>query len=399
MSWRRWIGATVGVTAVGLATAAFVTPYRLLRHLPPGTEQTLTQPSIQPSIGILLVVYAGWMVLSRGWLSPVREELTAAPTTNAENARGQVDTANSGDATDEFVRLERISGVTPSKADALREAGYNSLRDVKDASQSELAEIVGTALTARLKADIGEFDEVEEADASAESEYDDAQSAPIDSDSSGTVSESISVLDTEIITFNSQSETRSSVESETSASPADGERTRVPESGAEGELAPTAGSQIVPIAPDKFDEFQSKPPEQPQAGSETIVGSDFDVTLQEAYYSYRQREDRFEIFEEIQTQTAESEQSEMRPEETLRMRLSGLCTTRETADDGSTDTPGATDALSENTPVRLFLNPQSSGTLSLYYRLRVWVTPEKTFKRLVEQSIETLEDVSGRGGQ
>ena len=58
---------------------------------------------------------------------------------------------------DQIEELEDISGVGPSKADALREAGYESVEDVKAASQSELAEVegVGNALAARIKADVG----------------------------------------------------------------------------------------------------------------------------------------------------------------------------------------------------------------------------------------------------
>lgn len=58
---------------------------------------------------------------------------------------------------EEIDALEDISGVGPSKADALREAGYEAVEDVKAAAQSELAEVdgVGNALAARIKADVG----------------------------------------------------------------------------------------------------------------------------------------------------------------------------------------------------------------------------------------------------
>ncbi|MFW6003673.1 MAG: 50S ribosomal protein L32e [Halanaeroarchaeum sp.] len=82
---------------------------------------------------------------------------------------------------DETTELEDISGVGPSKADALREAGYESVEDVKAASQSELAELegIGNALAARIKADVGGLEvdeeaaaEVEEAEAEAVEEAD-----------------------------------------------------------------------------------------------------------------------------------------------------------------------------------------------------------------------------------
>ena len=64
--------------------------------------------------------------------------------------------------------LEGISGVGESKADALREAGYESVEDVQAASQAELAEVegIGNALAARIKADVGglEIDEETEAE-------------------------------------------------------------------------------------------------------------------------------------------------------------------------------------------------------------------------------------------
>ncbi len=68
--------------------------------------------------------------------------------------------------------LEDISGVGPSKADALRAAGYETVEDVKAASQSELSEVdgVGNALAARIKADVGGLEVDEEADAEIEDE-------------------------------------------------------------------------------------------------------------------------------------------------------------------------------------------------------------------------------------
>ncbi|RLM67663.1 50S ribosomal protein L32e [Halorubrum sp. Atlit-26R] len=75
--------------------------------------------------------------------------------------------------------LEDISGVGPSKADALREAGYETVEDVKAASQSELSEVdgVGNALAARIKADVGGLEVDEEADAEIEDETDEEEPA------------------------------------------------------------------------------------------------------------------------------------------------------------------------------------------------------------------------------
>jgi len=66
--------------------------------------------------------------------------------------------------------LSDISGVGPSKAEALEEAGYESVEDVQAASQSDLAEVdgVGNALAARIKADVGGLEVEEDTEAEVE---------------------------------------------------------------------------------------------------------------------------------------------------------------------------------------------------------------------------------------
>ncbi|MFB6111841.1 MAG: 50S ribosomal protein L32e [Halobacteriaceae archaeon] len=73
--------------------------------------------------------------------------------------------------------IEDIGGVGPSKAEALREAGYEDVEALARAEQSELAEVegIGNALAARIKAEVGGLEvaeettgEVEEADTEAE---------------------------------------------------------------------------------------------------------------------------------------------------------------------------------------------------------------------------------------
>jgi large subunit ribosomal protein L32e len=75
-------------------------------------------------------------------------------------------------AEDEIQEIEDIGGVGPSKADALREVGYESIEDLKAASQSELADIdgIGNALAARIKADVGGLEVSEETEAEVEEE-------------------------------------------------------------------------------------------------------------------------------------------------------------------------------------------------------------------------------------
>ena len=70
------------------------------------------------------------------------------------------------------------------KADALREAGYETVEDVKAASQSELSEVdgVGNALAARIKADVGGLEVDEEADAEIEDETDEEEATEAESD-------------------------------------------------------------------------------------------------------------------------------------------------------------------------------------------------------------------------
>ena len=73
-------------------------------------------------------------------------------------------------------QLTDISGVGEAKADALITAGYNTVADVKAASQSELAEVegIGNALAARIKADVGGL----EIDEAAEAEIEDEAAEP-----------------------------------------------------------------------------------------------------------------------------------------------------------------------------------------------------------------------------
>jgi large subunit ribosomal protein L32e len=72
----------------------------------------------------------------------------------------------------EYTELTDISGVGDSKADALREAGYETVDDVRGASQDDLADIegIGNALAARIKADVGGLEVSEEAEAEVEEE-------------------------------------------------------------------------------------------------------------------------------------------------------------------------------------------------------------------------------------
>jgi large subunit ribosomal protein L32e len=84
------------------------------------------------------------------------EETTEEETTEEETTEEEA----TEEADDGITELEDISGVSEAKADALREAGYDSIDYIQGASQDELANVegVGMALAARIKADIGDID-------------------------------------------------------------------------------------------------------------------------------------------------------------------------------------------------------------------------------------------------
>ena len=66
--------------------------------------------------------------------------------------------------------LTDIAGVGPAKAESLREAGYETVDDVRAASQSDLSSVsgIGNALAARIKADVGGLEITEETEAEVE---------------------------------------------------------------------------------------------------------------------------------------------------------------------------------------------------------------------------------------
>jgi len=80
--------------------------------------------------------------------------------------------------------LEDISGVGAAKAETLREAGYESVEDVKRASQDAIADIdgIGNALAARIKADVGELEVEEETDAAIEEEGGEAEAEDVETE-------------------------------------------------------------------------------------------------------------------------------------------------------------------------------------------------------------------------
>jgi len=96
----------------------------------------------------------------------------ASPSENEPEANEVAEDEGPGDLTD-------ISGVGDAKADALREAGYETVDDVRRASQSDLAEVsgVGNALAARIKADVGGLEVDDETEAEVEEEAPEEEAA------------------------------------------------------------------------------------------------------------------------------------------------------------------------------------------------------------------------------
>jgi large subunit ribosomal protein L32e len=99
------------------------------------------------------------------------DDTTTAAAAADEAGESEVEADDEAEAEDDE-DLEAIGGVGPAKAEALREAGYRTVTDLKAASQSELAAVenVGQALAARIKADVGGLEVSEEVEAEVEEE-------------------------------------------------------------------------------------------------------------------------------------------------------------------------------------------------------------------------------------
>jgi large subunit ribosomal protein L32e len=91
----------------------------------------------------------------------------------AHTAQEEVAAQSEGDADGEdHEDITDISGVGESKAETLRAAGYETVEDIRTASQDDLAAVdgVGMALAARIKADVGDLEVTEEVEAEVEEE-------------------------------------------------------------------------------------------------------------------------------------------------------------------------------------------------------------------------------------
>lgn len=128
------------------------------------------------------------------------EEAESDVSADADSTDTDVDTDSDADAgadtndsetaeseetiTVDYEDLDEISGVGEAKADALREAGYESIEDVQAASQSELADVdsIGNALSARIKADVGGLAVQEEVDAEIETDEEETSEEAVETE-------------------------------------------------------------------------------------------------------------------------------------------------------------------------------------------------------------------------
>jgi len=96
--------------------------------------------------------------------------------------------------TDE-TELTTIAGVDDESAEALREAGFETVADLEAADQDDVAAVagIGMALAARIKADIGDV----EVDEAVESDVETAESEPVDDSEDVETAESEPVDDSE----------------------------------------------------------------------------------------------------------------------------------------------------------------------------------------------------------
>jgi large subunit ribosomal protein L32e len=101
------------------------------------------------------------------------DEDEGSPTETGEADEAEADEAEADEAEaddDAYEGLEDISGVGSDRAAELSEAGFETVDEVRAASQEALADVVGNALAARIKADVGGLEVAEETEADVEEE-------------------------------------------------------------------------------------------------------------------------------------------------------------------------------------------------------------------------------------
>ncbi|MEF8784198.1 MAG: 50S ribosomal protein L32e [Haloarculaceae archaeon] len=89
-----------------------------------------------------------------------------------------------GTEDDEIAELEDIGGVSEETAETLRAAGYETVADIRGASQDDLEAVEGvsTALAARIKADVGGLEVAEDVEAEVEETDEESDTEPDEHD-------------------------------------------------------------------------------------------------------------------------------------------------------------------------------------------------------------------------
>jgi large subunit ribosomal protein L32e len=92
--------------------------------------------------------------------------------------------AEDAETEEELQELTDIGGVGDAKAERLREAGVETVDDVRELTQEELSDIegIGNALAARIKADVGDLEVAAETEAEVEDETPEEEEPEADED-------------------------------------------------------------------------------------------------------------------------------------------------------------------------------------------------------------------------
>ena len=97
---------------------------------------------------------------------------------SAEDPDERADQADAEEERD----LTDIGGVGTARAEELRSAGFETVEDLAAADEDDIADVVGNALAARIKADVGGLEVTEETEAEVEIEEEEEKEAEPESD-------------------------------------------------------------------------------------------------------------------------------------------------------------------------------------------------------------------------
>jgi large subunit ribosomal protein L32e len=160
------IGGVDEETAAALREAGYETP----EHLAAATQEQLTEvEGVSTALAARAKAEVDELEVSDDVEADI-EDVGADAEPEFEDA--EADAADESDDEADIGDLTDISGVGEGKAESLRDAGYETVDDVRVASQDDLAEVdgVGMALAARIKADVGDLEVSEDVEAKVEEE-------------------------------------------------------------------------------------------------------------------------------------------------------------------------------------------------------------------------------------